>query len=114
MGDKEAGLLPKYKVERTDGQPIGFCFVLEPGRDPAAIDALSVYACAVEELGYKALAAELFDITRRYRSVVCHDCAWTGVPEQMNTKRGKRCLCPSCDGTDVRKAAIPEDLKPRA
>lgn len=52
MGDKTAGILPKYNVSRTDGQPMGFCFVLEPGRDPLAVEALSAYAFEAEEAGY--------------------------------------------------------------
>jgi hypothetical protein len=42
-----SGLKHKYNVERVDGKPVGFCFVLEPERDPYARSALRHYAIAV-------------------------------------------------------------------
>lgn len=111
MGDKAAGLLPKYNVERTDGKPMGFALVLEPARDPMAVEALCLYACLAEDAGYKALAADLHAITKQYRTVVCHDCAWSGFPEEMKVKRGKRTNCPSCDSTNVHKKVVEADLR---
>lgn len=43
------GLKHKYNVERVDGKPVGFCFVLEPERDPYAKAALRSYAISVAE-----------------------------------------------------------------
>lgn len=106
MGDKAAGLLPKYNVTRTDGKPIGFCFVLEPGRDPFAVDALELYAIAASEGGYKALGKELAAIARQYRAKICHDCGWTGNPEQMGVRRGKRATCPQCQSENVHKKVV--------
>ncbi len=42
--DMVDGLYGKYKVARVDGKPIGFCFVLEPEKDPIARTALQTYA----------------------------------------------------------------------
>lgn len=97
MGDKSAGLLPKYHVERTDGKPVEFYFVLEPDRDPMAVEALEFYAILAKENGYKALAKDLQRVTSSFRNRVC-DCGWIGVTEQLKTKgrRGLRCLCPEC------------------
>ncbi len=40
------GLHYKYRVERVDGKPVGFCCVLEPEKDPVARIALRAYAKA--------------------------------------------------------------------
>lgn len=58
MGDKTIGLIGKYHVERTDGKPVEWCFVLQD-TDPLAIPALIAYADAAEAAGYGPLAADL-------------------------------------------------------
>lgn len=59
MSDKERGLYPKYRVERTDGKQKGPYFVLAYATDPLAARALAVYANLAEEAGYHQLAADL-------------------------------------------------------
>ena len=60
MTTKEAGLIEKYRVERTDGKPVEWAFVLQD-TDPLAIPALEAYADAAEAEGYEALADDLRD-----------------------------------------------------
>lgn len=55
------GLKHKYNVERVDGEPVGFCFVLEPERDPYARAALRNYAISVAE-AYPELANDLMRV----------------------------------------------------
>jgi len=64
---KEKGLFHKYYVERVDGKPMGFAFVLEPARDPMAAEALSLYAVLADEAGYKELAKDLHAILKRIK-----------------------------------------------
>jgi hypothetical protein len=58
MSDKRLGLLSKFRVEHTDGKPVGWCFVLQD-TDPLAIPALKAYATAAREAGYAILATDL-------------------------------------------------------
>lgn len=58
MTDKATGLIDKYRVERTDGKPVNWCFVLED-KDPLAIPALRAYAEAAKAAGYEALWGDL-------------------------------------------------------
>lgn len=58
MTDKSAGLIDKYHVERTDGKPVIWAFVLED-TDPLAIPALLTYADMAEGAGYLDLASDL-------------------------------------------------------
>lgn len=46
MADENKGLYEKYRIERTDGEPLSneFRFVLSPESDPAAYAALKKYA----------------------------------------------------------------------
>jgi rubrerythrin len=104
-------LQPQYDVVRTDAKPLGFHFVLEPGADPLAVEALILYACLVEDRGDKELAKKLTEITRQYRTMICHDCSWTGFPEQMLVKRGKRTNCPVCDMGNVHKKVVEADVR---
>lgn len=53
----ERGLYEKYRVQRTDGQEVGPCIVMEV-RDPNTWTALLVWADTVEAAGYAALAAD--------------------------------------------------------
>lgn len=41
------GYYEKYKVERTDGKPVGMTFTLEVEKDPYAIPALRAYQRAL-------------------------------------------------------------------
>jgi hypothetical protein len=58
VGDKTVGLIHKYDVQRVDGKPVGWVFVLED-KDPLTIPALRAYADAAELAGYGPLAADL-------------------------------------------------------
>lgn len=58
MTSKDLGLISKYRVERTDGKPVGWCFVLED-KDPLAWPALLTYADMAEGAGYLQLATDL-------------------------------------------------------
>jgi len=58
MTSKDMGLIEKYRVERTDGKPVRWCFVLED-TDPLAVPALQAYAKAAEDSGYRSLAVQL-------------------------------------------------------
>lgn len=58
MGDRTTGLIEKYRVERTDGKPMGPCIVLELD-DRNAWPALLTWAETVENDGYVALAADV-------------------------------------------------------
>jgi hypothetical protein len=60
MSDTKSGIVPKYHVERLDGTPVGWCFVLQD-TDPLAVPALLAYADAALESGYQALHEELVD-----------------------------------------------------
>ncbi|HXG72808.1 MAG TPA: hypothetical protein VNJ04_19610 [Gemmatimonadaceae bacterium] len=54
----EQGLYRMYRVERTDGKPLGWCFVLQD-TDPLAIPALLAYAAAARKAGNASLADDL-------------------------------------------------------
>ncbi len=56
--DKSRGYYQKYIVERVDGKPVTWTFVLEE-HDPFAIPALKAYAEACEKAGYLELAGDL-------------------------------------------------------
>jgi hypothetical protein len=58
MPNKERGLFEKYRVERVDGKPVKWSFVLED-TDPLAIPALSAYATAARMAGYGRLSFDL-------------------------------------------------------
>lgn len=58
MTSKDIGLIEKYRVERTDGKIVRWCFVLED-TDPLAKPAILVYADLAEAAGYLDLAADL-------------------------------------------------------
>jgi hypothetical protein len=58
MSSKDTGLISKYIVDRWDGKPVGWCFVLE-GKDPLAWPALLTYADMAEGAGYLELAKDL-------------------------------------------------------
>lgn len=58
MTSKDLGLIEKYQVERTDGKPVRWCFVLED-TDPLAPAALRAYASVAEAIGYVELAYDL-------------------------------------------------------
>lgn len=63
-GDTERGLYNKYKVAKTNSNPVGQCFVLEES-DPFAPIALRSYAQACEE-AYPLLAADLRELSARW------------------------------------------------
>jgi hypothetical protein len=58
MSDKDRGLFQKYEVERTDGKPVQWAFVLED-KDPLVVPALGAYAASARQAGYWALAQDL-------------------------------------------------------
>lgn len=58
MGDRNVGLIEKYRVERTDGKAVGQCFVLEV-EDPNTWGALLTWADTVQADGYQALADDV-------------------------------------------------------
>ena len=58
MTRKDIGLVGKYRVQRTDGKPVRWAFVLED-TDPLAKVALLAYARVARQTGYEALAADL-------------------------------------------------------
>lgn len=57
MSDKDCGLYGKYRVERVDGKPVEWAFVLND-TDPYTPFALLAYARACER-DYPALASDL-------------------------------------------------------
>lgn len=72
---RAAGLIHKYRVERTDGDPTGkhrdcLHFVLDVRHDPHAIPALEAYAASCEIDGYAALAADLRKIVSAARQAM--------------------------------------------
>lgn len=62
----ERGLYEKYRVTRTDGRPIDWCFVLEPYRDPAARAALRAYRAATHN---DALGRDIDNVLRVFHDV---------------------------------------------
>jgi hypothetical protein len=58
MSGKRVGLIEKYRVERVDGKPVAWCFVLED-KDPLALAALAAYAAMAYEAGYLRLHRDL-------------------------------------------------------
>lgn len=58
---KADGLYRKYKVERTDGRPVGACVVLEL-KDPLTHAAIATWARDVAEAGNADLAADLVEL----------------------------------------------------
>jgi hypothetical protein len=58
MTSKDLGLIHKYNVERVDGKPVEWAFVLQD-TDPLAVPALEAYAYAAERAGYLSLASDL-------------------------------------------------------
>lgn len=58
MGDRTAGLQARYRVERTDGKPVGKCIVLEVD-DPNSWPAIAAWAVSVAADGYGALAQDV-------------------------------------------------------
>jgi hypothetical protein len=59
MSSPDRGLYEKYRVERTDGKPIGRVFVLAYETDPYALIALAAYAAACRKK-FPYLARDLF------------------------------------------------------
>lgn len=64
MDDRERGLYGKYNVTRTDGRPMGRCFVLAEG-DPYAPLALKLYAKQCEDT-YPLLARDLAEMAEQW------------------------------------------------
>lgn len=60
MTPRNLGLIHKYRVERVDGKPVEWAFVLQD-TDPLAIPALKAYQTAARADGYDALADDLED-----------------------------------------------------
>ncbi len=60
MSDTKTGIISKYHVERLDGKPVGWCFVLQD-TDPLTVPALLAYAGAALEAGYQSLFEDLVD-----------------------------------------------------
>ena len=58
MAQKDRGVYRKYIVERVDGKPVGWCFVLQD-TDPLAVPALLAYADAALKAGYGPLHDDL-------------------------------------------------------
>lgn len=58
MTSKDLGLIGKYRVERVDGKPVDWCFVLQD-TDPLAIPALQAYSQEARRKGYGPLADDL-------------------------------------------------------
>ena len=58
----EPGLYEKYQVVRTDGRPVGECFVLETD-DPATAPAMLAYAAATDKETFAADLRERFGVT---------------------------------------------------
>lgn len=67
MDNKERGLYAKYNVERTDGQELGTCFVLEL-KDELARPALLVWAHTLEREGYHELAKDIYAALESFES----------------------------------------------
>jgi hypothetical protein len=55
--DRSRGIYQKYRVERTDGKPLGPCVVLEL-KDPYARTGILAWAAMVGAAGYDQLAAD--------------------------------------------------------
>lgn len=60
LSDNTVGLIEKYRVERVDGKPVGWSFVLED-KDPLTPIALRAYAAAAYVAGYHQLSSDLHD-----------------------------------------------------
>jgi hypothetical protein len=58
MSSATRGLFDKYRVERRDGRPVTWCFVLED-TDPLIGPALVAYAAVAYEAGYQKLCRDL-------------------------------------------------------
>lgn len=108
--DKSIGLIEKYRVERKDGAPLFWCFMLED-TDPLAIPALNVYADEAELAGdldfATALRARIGELPRRRRA---DDEAplWNGI-SQITGYRVER-----TDGKTVVWCLVLEDVDPLA
>lgn len=76
MSDKSRGLFQKYVVERVDGRPVEWAFVLE-ATDPITPFALGAYASEARRRGYHTLADDLKAKAREIEDVL-----WPVVPEQ--------------------------------
>ena len=94
--DKSKGLFDKYEVDRNDGKPIKWCFVLED-KDPLAPKVLEMYAMYRRAHGCVALADDLDEKAAAIReSMRCEAC---GVLSYDDTAGwgGEDCdLCPNC------------------
>jgi hypothetical protein len=81
MTGKDVGLFEKYRIERVDGRPIEWAFVLEAS-DPLALVALEAYAMAADSAGYGQLAADLrvktAYIRMRYHPMATTECFGCG------------------------------------
>lgn len=69
--DPKRGLYHKYNVERTDGQLVGDCFVME-FKDENTWLALRLYAKTVEP-DYPLLAKDIVDRVNYYEARSHHD-----------------------------------------
>jgi hypothetical protein len=58
MSNPDEGLIHKYDVNRVDGRPLGWTFVLED-KDPFTAFALLAYANVARSMTYYALADDL-------------------------------------------------------
>lgn len=64
--DKNRGLYGKYKIERTDGRPVGQCIVLEVD-DPNTWNAITVWAATVLREGYQVLGLDALELVEEAR-----------------------------------------------
>lgn len=85
----EPGLTDKYRVERVDGRPIEWCFVLEV-QDPLARMAITHYAVLARGAGKEQLAQDLFNILHEYAEKM-------KVPPEQERIKWVRCW--ACGGS---------------
>jgi len=96
----EPGLTDKYRVERVDGRPIEFCFVLEI-QDPLARMAIAHYAVLARGANKERLAQDLCNI-------LCEYAEKTQVPPEQERTRWVRCwACGGSGQTQDRYGVVP-------
>jgi hypothetical protein len=109
-------LYEKYRVERTDGKPVGAAIVLE-FKDPIAKVGIRAWAEEMERHGYEQVAADVFtalaneEIPPSLRSSVplCELCMIR--PLNVDHPEGWCSICAMSD--DTAPAGLPvEDTKP--
>lgn len=71
MTSEGLGLIDTYRVERTDGKPVGPCFVLEYDKDPLAAAPLLLYAYVARHAGWepRELESTAYDLTEKQATV---------------------------------------------